>query len=103
MRQPKGSSENEYDILLAIPPANAWFDKALNRKSKQLRVRLGGFPLFVQQHPMYDADRERILHLHALGVPLATIADVRLKYGKYLSLKNYLTKLQRQPSRNASA
>ena len=52
---------------------------------------------------MYDADRERILHLHALGVPLATIADVRLKYGKYLSLKNYLTKLQRQPSRNASA
>ena len=52
---------------------------------------------------MYDADRERILHLHALGVPLATIVDVHLKYGKYLSLKNCLAKLQRQSSRNPSA
>ena len=52
---------------------------------------------------MYDADRERILHLHALVVSLATIVDVYLKYGKYLSLKNYLAKLQRQSSRNPSA
>lgn len=43
------------------------------------------------------------MHLHALGVPLATIVDVHLKYSKYLSLKNYLAKLQRQPTRNASA
>ena len=60
-----------------------------------------GKPKGVVQPSMYDADRERILHLHALGVPLATIVDVHLKYGKYLSLKNYLAKLQRQPSRNA--
>ena len=40
---------------------------------------------------MYDADRERILHLHALGVPLATIVDVHLKYSKYLSLNSYVT------------
>ncbi len=45
-----------------------------------------------------EDDRERILHLHGLGVSLATIANVHLKYGKYLSLKNYLAKLQRQPS-----
>lgn len=62
-----------------------------------------GKPKGVVQPSMYDADRERILHLHALGVPLATIVDVHLKYGKYLSLKNYLAKQQRQPSRNASA
>ena len=40
------------------------------------------------QPSMYDADPARILHLHALGVPLTTIVDVHLKYGKYLSLKN---------------
>ena len=60
-------------------------------------------PKGVVQPSMYDADRERILHLHALGVPLATIVDVHLKYGKYLSPKKYLVKLQRQPSRNTSA
>ena len=42
----------------------------------------------------------RIRHLRALGVPLATIVDGHRKYGKYLSLKNYLVKRQRQPSRN---
>lgn len=51
---------------------------------------------------MYDADRERILHLHAVSVPLATIMDVHLKYGKHLSLRNYLAKLQRLPGRNAA-
>ena len=62
-----------------------------------------GKPKGVVQPSMYDADRERILHLHALSVPLATIVDVHLKYGKYLSLKNCLAKLQRQSSRNPSA
>lgn len=38
---------------------------------------------------MYDADREHIPHRHALSVPLATIVAMHLKYGKYLSLKNY--------------
>ena len=52
---------------------------------------------------MYDADRKLMLHLHALGVPLAAIVNVHLKYAKYRSLKNYLAKLQRQPSRNAAA
>ena len=52
---------------------------------------------------MYNADRERIRLLHALGVPLATIVEGYLKHGKYRSLKNYQATLQRQPSRNASA
>jgi hypothetical protein len=34
---------------------------------------------------MYKADRERILHPHALGVLLATIVNIYLKYGKCLS------------------
>jgi hypothetical protein len=41
------------------------------------------------------ANRECILHLHTLGVPLTTIVNVYLKYSKYFSLKNYLSKLQR--------
>ncbi len=52
---------------------------------------------------MYDANRARILHLHALGVPLSTIVHVHLKYGKYLLLKNYLTKLQQPLARNSTA
>jgi len=55
------------------------------------------------QRSMYDADRERILYLHALGIPLANIVDGHLKYGKYLSLRNYLVRLERQPTLNASA
>lgn len=60
-------------------------------------------PKGVVQPSMYDADREHILHLHALGVPLATIVGVHLKHGKYLSLKNCLAKLQRVSIRNATA
>ena len=61
-----------------------------------------GKPKGVVQPSMYDVDRERIRHLHALGVPLATIVEVHLKYGKYLSLKNYLAKIQRSPGRNVA-
>jgi DNA invertase Pin-like site-specific DNA recombinase len=64
-------------------------------RARQERGVVLGKPKGVVQGSMYDVDRERILHLHALGVPLATIVRVHLGYGRYLSLKNYVTKLQR--------
>ena len=41
---------------------------------------------------MYDSDKEKILHLYALGVPIQKIITTHLKYGKYISLKNYIDK-----------
>lgn len=107
---PQNHRDMTHKILLTIFAMLAELERDFvsERTKERLRVRreqgiVLGKPKSVVQPSMYDADRERILHLHALGVPLATIVDVPLKYGKYLSLKNYLAKLQRQPVRNASA
>jgi hypothetical protein len=43
---------------------------------------------------MYDKDREKIFHLYQLGVPIQKIFGTHLGYGKYLSLKAYLNKIQ---------
>ncbi len=42
---------------------------------------------------MYDKDRDKILHLHHLGVPIQKIIATHLDYGKYLSLKAYIHKV----------
>ncbi|WP_223847215.1 recombinase family protein [Hymenobacter montanus] len=59
-------------------------DFVSERTKEGLRARreqglLLGKPKGVVQPSMYDVDRERVLHLHALGVPLTTIVDVHLK------------------------
>ena len=59
------------------------------RKDKGLPL---GKPKGVIQSSIYDKDKEKIFHLHELGVPLNGIIQTHLKYGKYLSLKNYITK-----------
>jgi hypothetical protein len=41
---------------------------------------------------MYDQDKDRILHLYDLGVPLRKIIETHIKYGKYASLKEYIDK-----------
>lgn len=51
-----------------------------------------GKPKGVIQASMYDADREKILHLYQLGVPLQKIITTHLGYGKYLSLKAFINK-----------
>ena len=53
-------------------------DFVSERTKEGLRVRrqqgiVLGKPKGVVQPSMYGTDRERILHLHALGVPLATM------------------------------
>jgi DNA invertase Pin-like site-specific DNA recombinase len=61
------------------------------RAVKEKGVKLGK-PKGTLQKSMYDKDQQRIEHLHKLGVPIATIIDTHLGYGKYLSLKTYIEK-----------
>jgi DNA invertase Pin-like site-specific DNA recombinase len=58
---------------------------------KNRGIKLGK-PVGTIQNSMYDKDRERIFHLYKLGVPINTIINTHLKYGKFLSLKNYIMK-----------
>jgi DNA invertase Pin-like site-specific DNA recombinase len=51
-----------------------------------------GKPKGVIQKSMYDKDNDKILELYKLGVPINKIIDTHLKYGKYISLKNYIEK-----------
>ena len=46
------------------------------------------------QASMYDKDKDQILHLYQLGVPIQKIITTHLKYGKYLSLKAYINKIK---------
>lgn len=57
------------------------------RKAKGLKL---GKPKGVIQASMYDKDKDKIFHLHQLGVPINTIIQTHLEYGKYLSLKKYI-------------
>ncbi|WP_233586860.1 recombinase family protein [Legionella sp. km772] len=52
-----------------------------------------GKPKGVIQASMYDQEREKILHLYQLGVPIQKIISIHLGYGKYLSLKAWLKKV----------
>lgn len=52
-----------------------------------------GKPKGVIQASMYDPEREKILHLYQLGVPIQKIISTHLGYGKYLSLKAWLKKV----------
>ena len=107
---PQNYRDMTHKILLTIFSMLAELERGSvsERTKEELRSRreqdiVLGKPRGVVQPSMYDADHGRIQHLHALGVPLATIVDVHLKYGRYFSLKNHLAKLQRQPARDASA
>lgn len=59
------------------------------RKAKGLKL---GKPKGTIQSSMYDKDRERIFHLHKMGVPINTIIKTHLGYGKYISLRDYIRK-----------
>jgi len=59
------------------------------RKAKGLKL---GKPKGTIQDSMYDKDRERIFHLHKMGVPINTIIKTHLSYGRYISLRDYIRK-----------
>jgi DNA invertase Pin-like site-specific DNA recombinase len=67
------------------------------RTKEGLRARVAkgiklGKPKGTIQKSMYDADKEKILHLYQLGVPINKIIETHLGYGKYLSLKEFIGK-----------
>lgn len=59
------------------------------RKAKGIKL---GKPNGVIQASVYDKDKEKILYLCNLGVPIKKIIITHLGYGKYASLKNYIEK-----------
>lgn len=70
------------------------------RTKEGLRARVAkgiklGKPKGVIQASMYDKDKEKILHLYQLGVPIRKIIAIHLGYGKYLSLKAFINKSKR--------
>ncbi len=54
-------------------------------------VKLGK-PVGCKQKTMYDKDKTRILELAKMGVPINKILNIHLNYGKYLSLKRFISK-----------
>jgi len=59
------------------------------RAAKDIKL---GKPKGTVQASMYDKDKDKILELHKLGVPINKIIITHLGYGKYTSLKQYIEK-----------
>ena len=67
------------------------------RTKEGLRARVAkgvklGKPKGTVQKSMYDKDKDKILHLHTLGVPINKIIETHINYGKYISLKHFIDK-----------
>lgn len=65
------------------------------RTKEGLRARIAkgirlGKPKGTIQASMYDKDKDQILELYKLGVPINKIINTHLKYGKYTSLKQFI-------------
>ena len=58
-------------------------------KTKGIKL---GKPVGCKQKTMYDKDKNRILELAKMGVPINKILTIHLNYGKYLSLKRFISK-----------
>lgn len=68
-----------------------------DRTKEGLKARVAkgiklGKPKGTIQASKYDKDKEKIRHLHELGVPLTKIIKTHLGYGKVLSLRDYVNK-----------
>ena len=93
----KNNVTNKILITIFSMLAELERDFISERTKEGLRARAAkgiklGKPVGTVQTSMYDKDHEKIFHLHQLGVPLQRIIDTHLGYGKYLSLKAYLSK-----------
>lgn len=94
----KNTVANKVLITIFSMLAELERDFISERTKEGLRARVAkgiklGKPKGVIQASMYDEDKEKILHLYQLGVPIQKIISTHLGYGKYLSLKSYITKL----------
>lgn len=93
----KNNVANKVLITIFSMLAELERDFISERTKEGLRARVAkgiklGKPRGVIQASMYDKDKEKILHLYQLGVPLQKIITTHLGYGKYLSLKAFIDK-----------
>ncbi len=98
----KNNIANKVLITIFSMLAELERDFISERTKEGLRARVAkgiklGKPKGVIQASMYDKDREKILHLYQLGVPLQKILTTHLGYGKYLSLKAFINKINTAP------
>ena len=94
----KNNVANKVLITIFSMLAELERDFISERTKEGLRARAAkgiklGKPKGVIQVSMYDKDKEKILHLYQLGVPVQKIIETHFGYGKYLSLKAYLKKI----------
>lgn len=96
---PSNTSNLTNKILITIFSMLAELERDFisERTKEGLRARVAkgvklGKPVGTVQASMYDKDKEKILHLYQLGVPLNKIITVHLEYGKYYSLREYISK-----------
>lgn len=97
----KNNITNKILITIFSMLAELERDFISERTKEGLRARVAkgiklGKPKGVIQASMYDKDREKILHLYQLGVPIQKIIATHLGYGKYLSLKAFISKLKKE-------
>ena len=95
----KNNVANKVLITIFSMLAELERDFISERTKEGLRARAAkgiklGKPKGVIQASMYDIDKEKILHLYQLGVPIQKIISTHLGYGKYLSLKAFINKLK---------
>ena len=96
----KNNVANKVLITIFSMLAELERDFISERTKEGLRARVAkgiklGKPKGVIQASMYDKDKEKILHLYQLGVPIQKIIATHLGYGKYLSLKCYIIKREK--------
>jgi len=94
----KSNVANKVLITIFSMLAELERDFISERTKEGLRARAAkgiklGKPRGVIQASMYDKDKEKILHLYQLGVPMQKIITTHLGYGKYLSLKAFINKV----------
>ena len=93
----KNNVANKVLITIFSMLAELERDFISERTKEGLRARVAkgiklGKPKGVIQASMYDKDKEKILHLYQLGVPIQKIIATHLGYGRYLSLKAFINK-----------
>ena len=96
----KNNVSNKVLITIFSMLAELERDFISERTKEGLRARAAkgiklGKPKGVIQASMYDKDKEKIMHLFQLGVPIQKIIATHLGYGKYLSLKAYIGRLEK--------
>jgi DNA invertase Pin-like site-specific DNA recombinase len=87
-------------VFSMLAELGRYFISEHTKEGLRARVAKGiklGKPKGIIQASMYDKDKDNILHLYQLGVPIQKIIATHLSYSKYLSLKAFIKKFDFHP------